>query len=156
MNVLYFESHIKMPVMKLPLRSVVVKTDNALLVFSPIDFSETQLADIRALGEVTDIVAPSVLHHLYVPQAMQNFGKAKIWGVKGLEEKRPDIKWDKILGSDPWAYSQEIEMLMIDGVPKMCEAAFLLKSQKTLLVTDLCFNLTQPKGFGAYIILNMF
>ncbi len=155
MKFLFFESEIKMPVMKLPIRSTIVQTANALIVISPIDFTIEQLTQIRQLGPVTDLVAPSVLHHLYMKKAIAAFPQATVWGMPGLKEKCPDIQWNRFLTIDAWPYQQEIEILPVNGVPSMAEVALFCKEPRTLIVTDLCFNLQNPKGLGAAVILRM-
>lgn len=155
MKISYFESEIKMPVMKLPVRTTVVQTSTALIVISPIDFTEEQLKQIEQMGEVTDLVAPSVLHHLYMGKAIQKFPKAKVWGLPGHLKKRPDILWSAILGKDPWPHQKEIDLVLIEGVPAMAEVAFFCRSLKTLIVADLCFNLQNPKGLGAAVLTRM-
>jgi hypothetical protein len=155
MKILFLESEIKMPVMKLPVRTSVIKTDSALIVISPIDFTDDQLKKIEQLGGVTDLVAPSMLHHLFMGKAFQKFPKAKVWGMPGLLKKRPDIMWSGVLGKDPWPYQSEIEMVMIEGISDMAEVAFFCKPLKTLIVADLCFNLQNPKGLGAAILTRM-
>jgi hypothetical protein len=155
MKLLFFESEIKMPVMKLPVRTTVVKTANALIVISPVDLTSEQLKRIRQLGEVTDLVAPSVLHHLYMKKAIAAFPTATVWGMPGLKDKCPDIRWGRFLTIDAWPYQDEIEALPVNGVPGMAEVAFYCKEPRVLIVTDLCFNLQNPKGLGAAVILRM-
>lgn len=155
MKLLFFESEIKMPVMKLPVRSTVIQSSRGVIVISPIDFSADQLQQIQHLGEVTELVAPSVLHHLHMQKAMQHFPKAKVWGMPGLKEKRSDIKWDYFFTLDSWPYQNEIEAIAIQGVPGMAEVALFCKDIRTLIVTDLVFNLQQAEGLGAAVLLRI-
>lgn len=156
MEFLFLESEIKMPLMKLPVRSTLVKIKDRGILISPIDFTNDQMAQIQAFSPVTEIVAPSGFHHLSVPRAKKVFPDATLWGSPALVEKRSDIKWSKIFGRDEWPYQEDLPALIIEGSPKIAEVVFFGRAQKTLIVTDLCFNLLQAQGLGAFIILNIF
>ncbi|MES2856300.1 MAG: DUF4336 domain-containing protein [Bdellovibrionota bacterium] len=157
MKTLFLDSQMRMPagMVVLPLRCSVVKTTTALILISPIDFTSDQFAQIDQLGEVTDIVAPSMLHHLHVSTASARYPKASLWAAPGLDEKEPGVKWDRVFGRDPWPYESEIEAVVLEGIPVMNEVSFLLKSLKSLVVVDLVFNLTLPKGWAAPVMLRM-
>jgi len=142
--------------LELPLRCSVIKTSNALILISPVEFDQSQLSRIRELGDVTDIVAPSELHHTYVEQAIRHFPRATIWAAPGLEKKRPGIRWNKIFGRDPWPYETEVKALVIEGLVGATEVAFLEVSTRTLIVVDLVFNLQRPRGWAAPILLRLF
>lgn len=152
----YFESEIKMPLMKLPLRATLLQGNGFLILVSPIQFTAAQVEEIKKKGEVTDIVAPSLFHHSFVPQALEHFPKATLWAAPGLPEKRTDIRWHKVLEKDPWPYVAEVETSLLSGAPKLNEVVFLHKPSKTLIVTDMCFNLQNSRGLGAYLILSLF
>lgn len=152
----FFESSLKMPLMPLPVRATLVKGPESLVLISPIRFTEEQVAQIRQIGEVTDIVAPSLLHHLAIPKAVQHFPKATLWGAPDLHKKRADIAWQKILAQDPWPSASGLEPHLIRGAPKLNEVVFLEKQSRTLIATDLCFNLQDARGLGAFLILSYF
>lgn len=156
MEMRFFESEIKMPLMKLPLRSTLVKTKQGVLLISPVDFSESQLREIKKFGEIKAIIAPSILHHLYLEKAVQTFPTAKIWGTPGLVAKLPKIPWTATLTKDPWPYQDEIDLLLLEGVPRFEEVMMFCRKSQVLIVGDLCFNVTRPKGIGAWLIMTMF
>lgn len=93
-DICYFDSTLKMPLMELPLRSTIIKYKNEVIIISPIDFSESQFAEIKKMGTVTTIIAPSQFHHIFVKRVHKVFDTAKIFCVKGLDKKRADINWD--------------------------------------------------------------
>lgn len=156
MELKFFDAEMKMPLMTLPLRSTVIKTKSALIIYSPIKFTDSQLAEIRDMGKVTDIVAPNCLHHLSIPHAIIHFPEAKTWAAPELEKKRSDIAWNYIFGKDTWPYEDDINIHIIGGIPRLNEVVFFCKDLRTLLVVDLCFNLQNAKGLGSAIILNIF
>ncbi|MBX2995245.1 MAG: DUF4336 domain-containing protein [Bdellovibrionaceae bacterium] len=155
MTPVFFESQFKMPVMKLDLRSTVVPTSKGSVIISPLDFTEDQFRQIEDLGPVAAIVAPSLLHNTFVNKASRRFPKATVWGVPGLKEKCPDIQFDKIIGNETWPYQAELETKLLQGAPRLNEAVFFHPESRTLVLTDLCFNLRHPQGLGAWLILKM-
>ena len=155
MRLLFLEDHIAMPVMKLPVRCVAIKTHKGVILVSPIKFSSDQLQQIVELGEVTAIVSPSLIHSLFIKKACKRFPKAEVWAPPGMRQKFPEMKVDKILTQDPWPYQDQIDMQLVDGVKKVTEVAFYLKELRTVLVCDLAFNIQHPHGLGARVIQGM-
>lgn len=155
MEIKFIESSIKMPMMTLPLRTTLVKVNGKVIIFSPLNFTNEQLDEIKRFGPVSDLVAPSLLHHLYIGHAIKNFPEAKVWAVPGLPEKRPEVQWSATLTDGTWTYPS-IELLQIEGLGKISEVVFFCKELKTLLVTDLVFNLQNVKGIRSLILLSLF
>lgn len=154
-DVVILKSTVKMPLMKLPLNSVALKTSRGVILISPGKDIAKQAAEISSLGRVTDLVAPNLLHHKSLHLAEAVFSQATVWGVEGFKTKRPDLAWDKILTEDSWNYGDEIDVIEIKGTPKLNECVFFHTASKTLVVTDLFFNLVDTKGLGAWLILKM-
>jgi hypothetical protein len=151
----YFESELKMPggIVRLPLRCTFLTGPGMGILISPVKFNFKQIMELKSLGPVTDIVAPSLLHHLYVGQTRNHFPEARIWGLPGMQQKDPMVNWKNIIGRDHWPYSDQVAELPVNGVPRMDEVVFFVKSERLLVVTDLCFNLQKPKGWAAPVML---
>lgn len=155
-DVLVLPSSVNMPLMKLPVNSVALKTSRGVVLISPGKKIEEQKGELTNFGRVTDLVAPNLLHHLSIHLAERTFPDATIWGVEGFKQKRSDVRWDKILTAGSWNYSDEIQVFPVAGIPSINECVFLHTKSKTLVVTDLFFNLLRAKGIGTWIILKMF
>ncbi|MEK6773374.1 MAG: hypothetical protein AABY64_05505 [Bdellovibrionota bacterium] len=140
--------------MSLPVRSTLVRLNSAKILLSPGSALSTEQYD--SLDSVTDIVAPNLLHCAGVPRAAQAFPKAHLWGVKGVKKQKSDIHWTHILGEDVWPYSEELSLVTINGISRINETVFIHKESASLIICDLCFNMTNTKGFGAWLILNLF
>jgi hypothetical protein len=156
MNIESFESEMKLTGVVLPLRSSLIRENGKAIMISPVKLSETEVAKLKANGGVTDIVAPNLIHHLFAPKAKDSFPNATLWCVEGLEKKRADVKWDKQLTKAQWPYSDFLEVLPLKGAPELNETVFFHKKSRTLIVTDLCFNIQNPRGFLSPIILRIF
>src|SRR5882672_712113 len=123
--------------MNLPSRTTLVRRAGKVLVHSPLAIDDARGAEIDALGDVDAIVAPSCIHYLFLAKAIARWPKARVLGATGLEKKVPGV------GFEPLPASGEIEGLRvrrIEGFPSIGEHVFLDERSRTLVVTDLVFN----------------
>jgi len=137
-------------------RMTVVKLDTGgLLLHSVVPIDDALAEELRALGPVEHIVAPNLLHHVHLTPVVARYPNATVWGVEGLAEKRADVRFDKTLGktSPPW--SSEFTPLTIDGMPWMHESVFFHARTKTLVVTDLVFNIYEVRGWITRLVLRL-
>ena len=130
-------------------RMTLVRLQNSMLwVHSPLKISDNLIEEISALGEVKYLVAPNKLHHLFLSDWLQQFPDAICYAPPGLEKKRPDIHFSKVLGmqsENEW--EKEINQTIFKGSPVMEEVVFFHKSSKTLILTDLIENF-KPESFN--------
>jgi len=143
----------KIAFFQLPNRTTLVKLKSGGILISP--SKDLQLSEIPKGFIVTDICAPNLFHHLGLRNAQELFPNAKIWAAPGLNIKRKNIKFNGVFFQDPWPYSDELPLYFINGMPKVNEVVFYHKSSKTLIVTDLFFNLLNVSGIKAKIIFNL-
>jgi hypothetical protein len=50
----------------------------------------------------------------------------------------------------------ELSLIKLEGMPSYNEVVFLHHASKSLIVTDMCFNIRKPEGLGAKIIFGLF
>lgn len=156
-GILVAEAEMRMPLMSLPARATAVEVSpRQWVLISPINPKKCDYQSLKRHGEVVAIVAPSCLHHLFVPAVQALFPAAKLWAAPGLRDKRADIPWNYILGQNPWPYGGTLQPIAIQGMPKLNENVFYVPQAETLVVTDLFFNLLDARGLGAWLILNLF
>jgi len=141
-------------------RATVIRlSDGSLWVHSPVALSDELRAQLDALGPVRHLVAPSLLHHLYVGMWREAYPEALVYAPKGLQSKRPDLQVDHVLSTRDEAlqltWSEEIEHVTLRGMPKVREHVFYHKASQTCIVTDLCFYFAEARGFTKlYLKLN--
>lgn len=153
----FVEDSLKMPLMALPLRCSIIKlATGGTVIISPTANIEQHANQIKSMGDVKAIVAPSLFHHLYVLKAHSLFPDAKLYGVAGLDKKRPDIPFHQVLTPSTWPYHDDLELLPIAGMAKINEATFYHKKSRSLIVVDLAFNIKNAHGFGPFLILSIF
>jgi hypothetical protein len=122
--------------------TVIALDDGSLWVHSPGPLTESLEADLREKGPVSCLVAPNLMHHLYLADWIEAFPEARTYAVPGLERVRPGLRIDEALGDEPPpAWKGQIEQLRTAGVPKLDEVDFLHVATRTLILTDLCFNM---------------
>jgi hypothetical protein len=103
-----------------------------LLVHAPGPLDKADMKEIDRLGTVTAVVAPNNLHHMFLPAAKDAWKKARVYAPASLTEVKPHLPVDAV---------------EIHGVPKMGETVFVHRESKTLVVTDLAFNIRASKSW---------
>lgn len=150
----YLHSVKRMPLMGLPVCTVVVPLREARVLISP--GSMLTVEELRSVGAVTDIVAPNLLHTAGVPRAAEVFPGARLWGPVGAAAAKPAIRWNGELTESAWPFDGELTVIPLEGLPRIRESLFLHRASRTLIVTDLAFNMKDIGGLGAWIFLNLF
>ncbi len=137
------------PATPLPVRMTVVRlASSQLILYSPVRIDDALAREIDDLGEVAHILAPNKFHHFFAVRAKERYPRARLWGAPGLAQKRPNIEFDGVLGPDTLAdCADDVALVHIGGVPMVEEVVMLHRPSKTLIVTDLVFNMGSARGF---------
>lgn len=133
--------------------TVIRLRGGGLVLHSPVPIDDALAAELAALGPVEHLVAPCCLHHLFLPDAIARYPGATVHGAPGLAEKRGDIRFDAVLGAGPAAWDGELETRRIEGAPKIGEVVFYHRATRTLIVTDLVFNIHEVKTWITVLVL---
>ncbi|MGF1468671.1 MAG: DUF4336 domain-containing protein [Sandaracinaceae bacterium] len=127
--------------------------DGGLALHSPVEIDDDLAAALARLGPVRMLVAPNRFHHLYLAAAAARYPDAEVLGVPGLERKRPDVAFSRLLteageldaaiGHAPFT---GVGALFPWGVEDFEEQLFLHAPSGTLVVTDsaYCFGPDDP------------
>ncbi|MFK7824344.1 MAG: DUF4336 domain-containing protein [Oligoflexales bacterium] len=132
--------------------TIIRLQDHSLWIHSPIEPSDELIRHLDSLGPVNSVVSPNTFHHLYAEYFMDKFSDAHYFYAPGLEKKKPKmiskIKNSSALSFDSKpAWSDELEILAITGMPFVNEYVFYHKASCTLIASDLLFNLKKNQGF---------
>ncbi len=126
--------------------TVVRLPGNFLWLHSPVAASVERMEDVDRLGNVKYVVAPNVLHHLFVGEWVKAYPRAELWGAPGLAKKKKALRFDGTLqDSDEPPWKDEIDQLIFRGSRVLPEVVFFHRSSKTLILTDLIQN-HDPSG----------
>jgi hypothetical protein len=130
--------------------TVIRLADGGLLLHSPVKLDAELRPKLDALGPVQAIVAPSKAHHLFVGDYIGAYPDAVFYAAPGVGDKRRDLVVQGILGDHPpLAWAGQIEQHVFRGVPSLNEVVFLHAASRTLLVTDLVFNVPASEAHRA-------
>lgn len=139
----------------LPIRATILELPEGLVIISPVEFSDADAAAIDALGKVVAIVAPSALHHLFMVAAQRRWPNAKALVSPLVAGKQPTLQVAGTL-DQPWPFGPELELLLVEGMPTVQEWLFFHRPSKTLIVTDLVFNIRAYPGFVSALFARAF
>jgi hypothetical protein len=133
-------------------RMTIARLSNGkLLLHSPTRLTEETRRYIDSLGDVQYIVAPNSMHHLFVGDYLKAYPNAKSYAAPGLEKKRADVPFSGIFSEEP--ISDEIQHIVMPRIPLLHhEVVLLLPQHKTLICTDLLFNIRSAKGLSRFLL----
>lgn len=138
----------RMTVAKLP--------DGSLLLHSPIAHSAALAAELAQFGAVAHLVAPNAMHDTYLEGWFTAYPQARFHGAKGFSTFRPDLPFTATLGdSPPAAWADVFDQLVLRGMPRLNEVVFLHRASRTLIVTDLVFNLGAEMPLLSRVLLRI-
>jgi hypothetical protein len=127
-----------------------------LALVSPIPIDDQTAASLAALGDVAYLVAPNLLHHLYLADAIRRYPGATVLAPPALRTKRPDLRIDATLDAPlPGELAAAVEVVRVQGMPALDEFVLFHRESRTLVVTDLVFNLVHPEGLVAHAVLSL-
>jgi hypothetical protein len=149
---------VKLPIgMKMPARMTIVRLrDRRLLLHSPAPIDRALAAELSQLGDIAYLIAPNTQHQLFLPAAADAFPDARVFAAEGVAAKQPSLRIDGVLGNDaPADYRDEIEQVLIEGAPALNEVAFFHRASRTLIASDLVFNVVEPPNLMARLVLTL-
>lgn len=132
--------------------SIIRRPDGGIVLHAPNALDAAHVAEIQALGSVTDIIAPNLMHHLHAAAAKAHFPQATLWGPPGLKEKE-GLAIDKELSAGE--HIPGLQCIPLPSGPKLGEHVFLHAASGTLVLCDLIFNMRSPNGWAMPMLLKM-
>jgi hypothetical protein len=124
--------------------SIIRLKGGELLLHSPVTLDAETRRALDDLGVVRWIVGPNKAHHFYLGDCARAYSSAALYGAPGLPEKRRDLRFDAVLEeeiADRWG--GEVLLHLFRGAPLLNEVVFFHPSTRTLLLTDLAFNVCE-------------
>lgn len=136
--------------------TVVRLPSGALVLISPLPLKNGDRARLDSLGTVNHLIAPNRFHHLYFGEAQTLYPQARAWGVDGLSQKRPDLRFDDTL-DQPGDFEGVLHYLPFQGfasiTPKgiqtLYETVFWHQPSQTVILTDVAFNFDDTFPFSS-------
>lgn len=135
-----------------PARCSIVKNEEGLTLISPGPFHEAVFNQIHTLGTVKHIVAPNSFHHSYLNTSIRHFPGATVYMHGALSKKYPGhfhaepkdlLRTQKVGGLD---------IKQVQGHKALSETVFYEAETKTLILTDLLFNIKTTKNMISNLV----
>ncbi len=117
-------------------RMTLLELEGGLLVHSPIAMT---LEDITPLGSPKWVLAPNLMHHLYLGPWLQ--AGLEAYACPGLSQKRPDLDFRGEITTGKNPFGEELKLLPLSCFGLTNEVVVLHRPSRTLVVTDLVFNI---------------
>ncbi|MED5373730.1 MAG: hypothetical protein VX899_22115 [Myxococcota bacterium] len=124
-------------------RMTVIQTSQGLWVHSPIACDPASLGE---LGEPRWVVAPNLFHHLHIGPWIERGGEG--WCCPGLQAKRPDLRFAGTLQQTGQPFGEDILSIPLRCFPLSQEVVFLHRPSRSLILTDLVFNIQAHAPFA--------
>lgn len=119
-----------------------------LFIHSPIELSPTLQNELEALGEVAFVVSPYRLHYKHLQEFAAAYPEAKLYAAPNFNMlKMPEVQFAGRLQRAPrpeWA--KDLDQLPVRGNRLVDEIVFFHKASRTLMLTDLCFNIPADRS----------
>ena len=130
--------------------------DTTLWIHSPVAHSPALAAALADLGPVAHVIAPNCVHDTYLEGWFAAYPTARFHGAKDFSRHRPDLKFTDTLGDDPDpAWSEVFEQHLMRGAPRLNEVVFFHRASRTLILTDLVFNLGRDMPLFSRVLLRL-
>lgn len=129
-----------------PTRMTVVQLgDGSLGLVSPVPIREGLATELGRLGEVSHVLQPNRLHDLHLASAAKRYPGARVVRADEL---------GAVIESTP-ALRDVLAARRIEGVPKLEETVLYHPASRSLVVTDLVFNVVRPPSWKTSVLLWM-
>ena len=155
-NVVVFDFDQKLPSgFRFPARMTLLPLgEDEVALVSPVPISDEMARRIAEHGEVRFLIAPNLLHYMYMADAQVRYPSAQVIAPRELAQKRPDLRIDHSLSASlPEALARSVDAIPIEGMPSLGEVALFHRTSRTLVLTDLVFNVVHPRGVIAHLVL---
>jgi len=130
--------------------------DGTLWIHSPCAYTPELAVELATLGPVGHVVAPNAMHDTYLEGWFRACPQARFHGARGFSNFRPDLKFtDGLSDTPPAAWNATFDQLTLRGMPRLNEVVFLHRASRTLILTDLAFNLGAEMPFLSRVMLKI-
>jgi hypothetical protein len=128
--------------------TIIRLASGELIIHSTGPFTLADVTEIEALGKPGWMTDSMLRHDTFAKQGRAAFPNIPYLAPEGFAERaHVDCK---LLLPAPAAWDAEVQVLLIEGMPKAKEHVFLHKPSRTLIVADLVFNFGHTTGWTSF------
>jgi hypothetical protein len=125
--------------------TVIRLREGPLILHSPVPISGKLGKELDALGPVGFIVVPRA-HGRFAGQAARSYPSARLLAAPSASWRRRSLPFHAALADEPPAtWAGEVESLLVAGF-RLHEVVLFHRPSRTLLLTDLCFNIQRSSS----------
>jgi hypothetical protein len=128
--------------------TVIRLADEKLWIHSPIELTPELQIELDNLGEIGYVLSPFERHYQHLQDFADVYPDAKYYAPPGLDTKSlPGVHFTARLkdGAPEPEWKEEIEQLYVRGDSMVNEVVFFHSESRTLILTDLCFNIPSDR-----------
>jgi len=124
----------------IPVRTTVIRlADGRLILHSPGPISEALRSELESLGRVGFLVIPEA-HGKFAGEAARTFPSARLLAAPSAPRRRKSLAFHGSLSDEsPAGWAGEVESHLVQGF-RLHEVVLFHRPSRTLVITDLCFN----------------
>lgn len=114
-------------------------------------------ANIATLGEIRHIVGPNMVHDAYLNEFSRAYPLAQFHTAPGLPSANEELRPGLPLTDQPhpdWA--PIMDQHLVQGMPRLNEVEFFHRPSRTLILTDLAFNIGPPRPLGTQLFFRLY
>jgi hypothetical protein len=151
------EADLRMPGgVPMPCRATLMSLPGgSLALHSPLAIDDATAKEVDAIGEVRFLIAPNCLHWMYLRRAKERYPGARVVGAPGLEKKLSGLAFEPLPASGVVEGIEGLRVQRIEGASRMGEHAFFHQASRSLVVTDLVFNIHGSPSFRLRLYLRL-
>ncbi len=138
--------------------TVIKYDDDKLLLHSPIPICPQLIEKIDTLGQVKLLMAPNLMHNLFINEWKQHYNDATLMAPKHIKKVDYDISLEEITLSEKSSINipSDFRIQFIAGMNGLHEYALIHIPSGTLVLTDLAFNIHNVKGIWSNIFFRLY
>ena len=130
--------------------------DGSLWLHSPVAYSAPLASALAALGSVAHIVAPNYMHDTYLAGWLPRYPGVRFHAPPRFGKILPAFPaTDQLTNLPPAAWSGIFQQHVVQGMPRLHEVVFLHQPSRTLILTDLAFNLGPDMPLLSQVLLRL-
>lgn len=119
--------------------TIIEVSDGALLVHSPTALDDTLKSDVERLGRVAYLITPNAFHGMFTDDWMTALPDARHFTAR--TDNTGKNKSEPLSLCAMTELSPALETARVEGIPKLQEYVFYHRPSRTLILTDLAFNI---------------
>lgn len=125
----------------------MIRLGGQVAIHSTAPFTHHEIADIRELGQPAWLIEATHVHDTYAKVGRAAFPEADYYAPPGFPASGGPPP--KSLSQPPPEWTGQLEVLALQGMPKLGEHALFHPASRTLILGDLVFNI--PPTAGAWL-----